>query len=535
MKKIFTIILIGLATAVYAQSPLLWSEDYSVNLTNYYSYFSNSPQIIPENENSFKVVGKKNTTNGQRLAIVRYDISGTVLSEQIFGDDLAYNNQIIDYHIDNSNYLYILNSETININKSKIVFQKYSLDGDLIWVEQIQDSGIHSYEPWSLSVSENGTLFITAQKYVFDYDVYYDMSNRLYAYDSDGNQLWERVFDELTEFEWVSENNFVYNNEIYLFGKDLINTNQTFYFKLLKIDTDNNINLNTTVFLNNSFRHFYITQDNNLLVVAGWYKISKFDLNGTLLWSEYYQENPSFNPYLEEIKSSIQDENGNIYVTGRYWKYPNDNPNSTNNDILTLKFDSNGNLLWQNLYQYGELNADIGNTIALKNGYIYVGGQSQKNGIGTDYDYVVLKIDAETGNSNGVYRYDGSGEGTDTVTSLYVFDDGKVALTGLSYNGTDFGWTTQLLSDVILSVENISSENNIKVYPNPVRKNDMLTITGYDLKTYSVYTSVGQIVQQGGFDSGTIHNIKLNNLVSGMYILQLRTDNEVIIKRIIVN
>lgn len=528
MKKIFTIILFGFITAVYSQSPLLWSENYPVNLTY---YFSDSPRIIPENdENSFKVVGRKSTSNGQRLSVVSYDLEGNVLSEQIFGNDLVSNNRIIDYQFDSLNNLYIINNEPININKSKIVFQKYSLTGDLIWVEQIQDSGVYSYEPLSLSISENGTIFMTAQKYGFDYDYYYDMSNRLFAYDSDGNQIWERAFDGVTELEYIFVD-FVYNDEIYLFGMDY----GTFQiFKLVKVDVDNNMTLNTFTDLQNGIKNIHLTQDNKLLITSSAkYRISKMNLDGNLLWSEYYQENPPINPYSEGTKSSIQDENGNIYVTGGYSKYDTNHPNSTSSDILTLKFDSNGNLLWQNIYQYGGKNVDVGNVMTLKNGGIYVGGHSQ-NGAGTGYDYVVLKIDAETGNSNGVYRYDGLG-GTDSVTSLYVFNDGKVALTGLSHNGTNFGWTTQMLSDITLSVKNISFENNIKVYPNPVRKNDILSIVGNDLKAYSVYTSVGQIVQQGKFDSDTIHNIKLDNLVSGMYLLRLKTDKEVIVRRIIVN
>lgn len=97
-----------------------------------------------------------------------------------------------------------------------------------------------------------------------------------------------------------------------------------------------------------------------------------------------------------------------------------------------------------------------------------MGGESQKSGISTNYDYVVIKMDAETGVTNGVYRYDGLSNGHDIATSLYVFDDAHVALTGLSYTNDQYDWTTQYLSDIILSDQSISSENIIKIYPNPV-------------------------------------------------------------------
>lgn len=519
MRKIFTLLILCFLFNSYSQSPLLWSEDYPVGLTSHTPVPNSlNPHIISEKEDSFKVIGRKNISSGQRLSIVEYDLDGNVVSEQDFGGDLVFNNTIIDYKFDDSNHIYIVNHERININKSNIVFQKYSLDGNSIWAEQLQDSGLHSYEPLFLSVSENGTIFLSAQKYIFDFDVFYDFSNRLYAYDSDGNQLWERTFDQYTELDIIFAD-YVYNNEIYLFGMD----SSTFQvFKIVKVDVDNNMVLNVFTDLQNGINQVHLTEDNNLLITAvAKYRISKIDLNGNLLWSEYFQENPPINPYLQETRSSIQDENGNIYVTGRYWQKDD---GTTNNDILTLKFDSSGNLLWQNLYQYGGNNADIGNAIFLKNGNIYVGGQSQRLGITTDYDYVLLKIDAETGVSNGLYRYNGIAEGTDVIKSLYVFDDDKVALTGLSYNGNNYDWTTQLLSDVPLSVENISEENNIKIYPNPIEEDKLLHISGKKMKDYSIFSLTGQVLKEGEFDSEEVHIITVENLPQGVYLIQLNTD-----------
>lgn len=530
MRIIIVISLFGLVNLSYAQSPLLWSADYQANLTTFSAlYKPNLPQIIFEDANSFKVVGRKNTPSGQRLSVVHYDLSGTVLSEQLFGGETVSNNQIADYYFDNSNHLYVLQLETIHINKSKIIFQKYSLNGDLIWVEEIEDAFSYSYFPISISISENNTLFIVAQKYIFDYDVYDEFSYNLFAFTASGALLWERSFDGYTELESIFVD-YVYNNEIYLFGMDY-GTFQV--FKLLKVDTNNNITLNTFTDLQNGVTNLHFTQDNKLLVTAAKYRISKMNMDGSLLWSEYFQENPPMNPYLEEVKSSIQDDNGNTYITGRYWKHPSGHPNNTNNDVLTLKFDSDGNLIWQNLYQYGTNNADIGEVITLRNGNIYVGGYSQNNGIGTNYGYMILKINAETGISNGVYRYNSPTEGSDRISSIYVFDDGKLALTGLSHNGTHYNWTTQLLSDVTLSVESVNAENKIKIYPNPLQKERVLSIEGSDLRSYSVYDVVGKMMQQGVLDSGDIHRINLKNLTKGMYVLRLKTDKKIIVKKII--
>ncbi|MCO5258263.1 MAG: hypothetical protein M9926_16075, partial [Lentimicrobium sp.] len=196
----------------------------------------------------------------------------------------------------------------------------------------------------------------------------------------------------------------------------------------------------------------------------------------------------------DEIKATIQDSSGNIYITGRHYGDEYGTSNYSNADILTVKYDNSGNLIWQNRYEYGINNADIGNTIVLKNGQIYVGGNSQRLGQGTDYDYVVLKIDSATGVSTGIYRYNGLANGDDAISSLFIFDNGNVALTGLSFFNSNFDWTTQLLSDVVLSVQNISSENNFQVYPNPTKSGEVITILGQGIISYSIISSIGQVV-----------------------------------------
>ena len=255
---------------------------------------------------------------------------------------------------------------------------------------------------------------------------------------------------------------------------------------------------------------------------------------GSLIWTKEYGTNLPSNVGGDEMKATIQDSDGNIYITGRHYGLNYGTPNYTNADILTLKYDSSGNIIWQNRYEYGVNNADIGNTIALKNGQVYVGGQSQRLGVGTDYDYVVLKIDSETGLSTGVYRYNGPSDGDDAVSSLYVFDNGNVALTGLSYINSQYDWTTQLLSDLVLSVQDVSFESNFQMYPNPNASGDVLIIVGNGIKSYSIISSLGQIVLQETLNENNEHSIYINNITTGVYLLNLITEDGIITKKLIV-
>lgn len=535
MKRlILTLNLICILTAAFSQSTIEWSKNFETGLSDYYNN-SNFPSIKRELD-TIKIIGRKNTINGQRLQTVKYNLNGDTISTMAFGKDSVFKNIIIDYKFDSTNNLYILNKEQLSFYKSKIVLQKYSIDGKLIWLKQVQNVEDTSYTPHSLGLLNDTCLFITAYKQ-YDYPEEGDDAidtktlSYLFAYNSNGKQIWKREFNQSTEINWFSNPIFVHNSIAFIFSRNT----STYVNCLVKVDLNNNLTINTNTGIQAGFNDVQLTPDNNLLITSsGRYIIYKANLNGSVLWTKNYGTNLPSNVGGDEIRSTIQDANGNIYITGRHYGDEYGTSNYTNADILTLKFNSNGNLIWQNRYEFEINNADIGNFITLKNGYVYVGGQSQRLGIGTDYDYVVLKIDTAIGKANGVYRYNGDANGDEALTSLSVLDNGTVVLTGLSYINTQYDWTTQLLSDVILSVQNLDISNNIEFYPNPVLKEDILTINGSNLKEYSLINSIGQIMQKGVLSNSLSQEIKLNNINPGMFLLYLKSNKEVITRKLIV-
>ncbi len=235
------------------------------------------------------------------------------------------------------------------------------------------------------------------------------------------------------------------------------------------------------------------------------------------------------------MEAITQDNEGNIYVTGRHYGDDYGTATYSNADILTIKYDINGNMIWQNRYEFGINNADIGNFITLKNGYVYVGGQSQRLGVSTDYDYIILKIDSATGIDAGLYKYNGIDNGNDAISSLFVFEDGSIALTGLSAINLSYHWTTQLLSDIILSVPALEEHNDVKVYPNPVSHNEILTIQSNGFKNFSIVAANGILVKNGQLREAETNYIGMDNIAPGVYILRLKNGNQAITEKLIVN
>lgn len=532
MKRFFIIFsILIIMPPVYGQTTLVWSKEYTASLSQYYS---ESPRIQALAD-TIQVIGRINTADGQRLSIVKYNLKGDTISTIMYGKDSVSHNSIIDYQFDKANHVYILNKEYLGFYKSKIVLQKYSSDGTLIWLEQIQHFADTSYTPYSLAlINDTGVFFTGYKEYNYPIpgsDVIFTTTlSQLYAYSASGNPLWKRDFNPKTEIKYFAHDIFVYNNILYLFAE-----NYTFFNPLVKVDLNNNLSIHTNTGLEYGINDVQLTPDHNLLITARIRpRITKINLNGSLIWTRQFISNLPPNHTGDEMVSTIQDSVGNIYITGRHYGLNLGTPKYTNADILTLKYDKNGSLIWHNRYEYLVDNADIGNTIVLKNGQLYVGGQSQNMGIETGYDYVVIKIDSATGVTNGVYRYNGTTNGDDAISSVFVFDNGNVALTGLSYTNGQYDWTTQLLSGVRLKDKTIGRENQIQVYPNPAISGKQITIVGNELKTYSIFSTTGQVVQQGQFKINGIQSIRLDNFSTGIYLFFLTTDNGIFATKIVV-
>ena len=443
--KYYTLLaLMAVAGMTKAQSDLLWSEDYQVGNVN---YISSTPVVrgIEDVKDYVEVTGVTLNNGEIQLEMVTYDIYGTIVSTKSIGTHSSYEKTIVDYQMDGSENVYILCNERLEFYKSRVVLQKFTSDGDLVWEETIQNEADTSFMAQHLVLASDGRLVLASYR-EYDYPAPGDdyivtvTIPQLYCYDADGNLLWQRDFDANDANPFLYDV-FAMDGTLLLFGANR---------HLTKLDLDNNLIFEGAACDTRGFSNVQSTPDHHLLVTATMaYKVSKIDSEGNLVWAHDYGTNLPSNVSGDEIRAMVQDEEGNIYVTGRHFGSNYGMPNHTNNDILTLKYSPDGQLLWENRYAFGGNNADIGNALFVRNGHVYVGGQSQRLGAGHGYDYIVLKLDAATGEMTGCYRHDRD-DRDDAISSVYVFDDGRVAVTGRSGVQPEYVWTTQLFEDITM-------------------------------------------------------------------------------------
>jgi uncharacterized delta-60 repeat protein len=131
---------------------------------------------------------------------------------------------------------------------------------------------------------------------------------------------------------------------------------------------------------------------------------------------------------IDEAHAIALDGSGNVYVTGRSLG------NGIGFDYATIKYDSAGQQQWVARYTgfqgYGD---DEANAIAVDgSGNVYVTGQS--TGIGTAEDYATIKYNSG-GQQQWIARYNGPGNFTDTAYAIAVDSSGNVYVTGQSDSG----------------------------------------------------------------------------------------------------
>lgn len=205
----------------------------------------------------------------------------------------------------------------------------------------------------------------------------------------------------------------------------------------------------------------FIDNLNNVYVAGGTYGgiatendyvTIKINSTGTQQWAQTVD-----GPLNDEDKAFdvLTDLNQNVYVTGRSM-----GAGGTAENILTIKYDPLGNLLWQDTYNGPSSGYDDAQQMRLgASGDLYITGYSAGNG--TNNDYLTLKYD--TGNAAILWeaRFDGPASNNDQAFAMEIDATESVYVTGASNDPTssqDFStikWcqlTTSAGSDVEICI-----------------------------------------------------------------------------------
>ncbi len=159
---------------------------------------------------------------------------------------------------------------------------------------------------------------------------------------------------------------------------------------------------------------------------SGDYCTIKYSCTGVQQWIKTYD---SPNCASDVAWNIILDDSGNCYVSG--WI----ESGMYNYDFCTIKYDVYGNTLWLSTYDGPAHSGDIAVSFTKDRfGDLFVSGESV--GIGTYYDYCIVKYDHETGDSIWVARYSGAANDMDSPSGIVTDIYGNCYVTGWSMKDT---------------------------------------------------------------------------------------------------
>jgi len=143
-------------------------------------------------------------------------------------------------------------------------------------------------------------------------------------------------------------------------------------------------------------RTLAIDRNGNIIVAGNAFNgltTIKYSTSGSIVWSKIYGNSSTY----AQVYSLSIDTLNNVYITG--WVRDIDNTQ----DMLTLKYDSNGTQKWQSIYEWNILSDNIGISIkTIDSEFLYVCCESDIN---ANYDCSLVKYDQLTGDTVWVRKY----------------------------------------------------------------------------------------------------------------------------------
>ncbi len=370
---------------------------------------------------------------------------------------------------------------------------------DTAWVRRYNGPRDSADVATSLFVDNNGNVYVTGRSVGLGTN--YDYATL--KYDSIGNLLWVRRYNGSSNGEDIAIALFVDGaGNVYVTGYS--DSNVTSYdYLTLKYDTYGNLlwarRYGVTRDADDTPYALFVDGAGNVYVTgSSWGGVSwndyltlKYDTDGNLLWARRYNGQGNA---VDCANALFVDGAGNVYVTGYSVGL------GTNKDYATLKYDMNGNLLWERRHNGQGNDEDLPKSLFVDNqGNVYVTGYSW--GSGTGWDYATLKYDTD-GNLLWERTYNGTENSHDHAYALFVDANGNVYITGDSYaSGTNYDYTTIKYVPQGPSI-NKEKENKIK---NKLPR-----------KTNEIYDVCGKLVKQ-------------NKLKKGIYFLRTEKENKKII------
>jgi uncharacterized delta-60 repeat protein len=323
-----------------------------------------------------------------------------------------------------------------NTTSQIVVFLlKYSPIGNLLWQRiwfgpSVNNAG-NGDEARAIAVDSSDNIYVVGDTSSFrTFRGGYGYDILLLKFNSSGSLLWQETWGNSTAFGRGFGVGLDSQGYVYVTGFTATYSVQTKDVLLLKFDPAGNLLWQKTLGSGgddfgygvavDSSGGVYVTGSNALANGDTGVLLVKFSSTGGLVWAKTWSGES-----LDSGYSVAVDASGNVYVTGyRGINFEGDY------EVVLLKFDSSGSSLWERTW--GGYNDASANSLAVDpSGYVYVTGWWSYNSASGGLDVLLLKYDS-SGNVvfQGLWGGYSHTHGDDDAQGIVVNSSGYVAVTG---------------------------------------------------------------------------------------------------------
>jgi uncharacterized delta-60 repeat protein len=413
-------------------------------------YIGTGSKLVVDTYGNIYITGYISTTDNADYLTIKYDAIGNELWAKSYNSVFNRGDVASVLTVDVQGNVYVTGYSENNENSPDYVTIKYDTNGNELWAKRYDGQGNNAEFATAIECDPSGNVYVTGYSYSITSTGYYHYDYATIKYDTHGNELWVKRYnspgntnDQALALAIDAQGNVYatgFSYDIYSRGhcstiKYDTNGNELWVKRYIGPHKGDNIARDIAVDANGNV--FVIGSSTGSNYYPDYFTI-KYDVKGNELWVKRY--NSPVNHY-DEANSLAVDAQGNIYVTGTSLV------SASNVDIVTIKYDTNGNVLWVKRYNGGV--GDAARSMVLDQlGNVYITGYSFNSE--SSNDYVTVKFDKD-GNELWAMKYNGSDNGTDITYSLAIDAQGNVYVTGESSGGFATIKYSQTMGTVISS------------------------------------------------------------------------------------
>ena len=336
--------------------------------------------IAVDHEGNVIITGDAYMTGGNRdYVTIKYDPDGNPLWTATYDGPDMNSDESVDVAVDSTGNIYVTGSSEGDTTNRDCTTVKYDPNGNEVWVARFSTPGDAGDYGAFVSVDPWDNVYVCGYSYGFGTGGDYITIK----YDPDGNELWMARYNGTDD------------------SSDNLNG--------MHIDAQGNV---------------YVTGQSTDIGPQWLITTIKYDTEGNQLWVAKYDGPASDYNY---CRSVTVDDQGNVYVTG-YVSYVD-----AEEDCVTIKYDADGNQLWAALYNRPGDEYDSGvDLMPDTQGNVVVLVNSGSSGTA---DIMTLKYDS-SGNLLWVARYDGLGNNFDYEIKLMLDSEENIYVAGATNSVT---------------------------------------------------------------------------------------------------